>query len=267
MRALSKAIRFFLFPVLVAFYLAGCSERDSVDAVPELEDPIYRRAKDLLDRGMENEALENYLKLIQKRNGIAPESHLDAGNIYLNHLKDPISATYYFKRYKAFLARSQSPEARKKMGLVDDLIKTAAKEFAATFDAKVYQDPLERLKLLDTIEQLRSENMTLKRQLESAREGLSEARALRSEPEAVAGARPGIDRLEAAPVAPAPQAREASVPTASRRTHVIQSGDTLYKISIRYYGTGARWRELLDANRSVLEENKPLKLGMEIVIP
>ena len=266
-----KASRLVPALLLLAFWLSGCSERTAFETISEVEDPVYRRAKDLFERGMQNEALENYLKLIQKRNGNAPESHLDAGNIYLNHLKDPESAIYYFRKYKALLAREGTPEAKAREGLVDDLIKTARKQFAATLEMKVYQDPLERIKLLDTIQQLREENETLKRQLTETRNRLSGYVAATPVPAPeVATTTPPqrVAQATTAPVAPARAGNSAAnAPTAGARTYTIKSGDSLYKIAREVYGDSSRWREILEANRATLPDDRNLKVGTVIVIP
>ena len=169
----SNATRILLAGIVGFLFLSGCSEQRRFETVAELEEPVYRRAKDLLDRGMDNEALENFLNLIQRRNGNAPESHLDAGNIYLNHLRDPVSAIYHFKRYKSLLSHRGTSEARVQLDLIDDLIRSGTKAFAASFEAHVYKDPLERLKLLDTITQIRKENALLKEQLSATRTRLN----------------------------------------------------------------------------------------------
>ncbi len=257
--------------ILSVLWLSGCAERSAFETVNEVDDPVYRRAKDLFGRGMQNEALENYLKLIQKRNGNAPESHLDAGNIYLNHLKDPESAIYYFRKYKALLSREGTPAAKAREGLVDDLIKTARKQFAATLDMKVYQDPLERIKLLDTIQQLREENETLKRQLTETRNRLSgyvaAAPAAASATE-VAATPQRVVQATTAPAAPVrPVAAAATAPTGGARTYTIKSGDSLYKIAREVYGDSSRWREILEANRTALPDDRNLKVGTVIVIP
>ena len=182
--------------------IAGCSRQGSLEVLSEDEDPVFRRARDLYARGMENEALENFLKLIQRRNGNAPESHLDAGNIYLKHLRDPVSAIYHFKLYEALLKRSDRADAQSRVELVQERIKSATKEFAMTFDAKIYKDPLERLKLLDTIEALRSENDLLKRQLTDARTRLITASQARSASDAaVAAQRPSPSCASREPMA------------------------------------------------------------------
>lgn len=49
--------------------------------------------------------------------------------------------------------------------------------------------------------------------------------------------------------------------------HTIQSGDTLYKLAIQYYGDGSRWEEIEAANKSTLKNGKDLALGMQVTIP
>jgi nucleoid-associated protein YgaU len=53
----------------------------------------------------------------------------------------------------------------------------------------------------------------------------------------------------------------------SARFHVVTGGDTLAKISTRYYGTPSRWTEILAANRDVLGENNNLVVGRTLRIP
>lgn len=51
------------------------------------------------------------------------------------------------------------------------------------------------------------------------------------------------------------------------RYHVVTGGDTLAKISTQYYGTTARWGDILAANRDVLGENNNLVVGRTLRIP
>ncbi len=262
----SKAIRIFpagAVAVALLCVLFGCSEPRSFETIKEIDEPVYRRAKDLLDRGMENEALENFLNLIQKRNGNSPESHLDAGNVYLNHVHDPVSAIYHFKRYKSLVSRFPSASSLVKLELIDDLIKTGTKEFAANFDAKVYQDPLERIKLLDAIKELRKENQLLKDQLAATRSRLNgivvDAGLLYQATDA------GSVEQKQALVPRRPVHTERSAP--SLRKYTIKSGDNLYKIARKVYGDSNRWREILKINRGVISDPGNLKVGTVIELP
>jgi LysM repeat protein len=62
--------------------------------------------------------------------------------------------------------------------------------------------------------------------------------------------------------APAP-----SYPPAAQRVHVVLQGESVFSISRKYYGTGAKWRVIMDANKSVLSDVRKLQPGMKLVIP
>lgn len=50
-------------------------------------------------------------------------------------------------------------------------------------------------------------------------------------------------------------------------THVVASGDTLYKLASRYYGDSSQWTRIRDANRGKLKGGIALTLGQTLVIP
>ena len=51
----------------------------------------------------------------------------------------------------------------------------------------------------------------------------------------------------------------------ARRT--IAPGETLSSIALRYYGTAARWPEILAANRDVLPDERSFVVGRTLRIP
>jgi phage tail protein X len=51
------------------------------------------------------------------------------------------------------------------------------------------------------------------------------------------------------------------------RTHTVQVGDTLEKISRQYYGAPERWRSIYEANLGLLGKGQPLRAGMELKLP
>lgn len=62
--------------------------------------------------------------------------------------------------------------------------------------------------------------------------------------------------------------KPAEARTASARTYTVQSGDTLYSISQRVYGSGVRWEEILKNNKSLLRgDPKRLSPGMTLQLP
>ena len=54
---------------------------------------------------------------------------------------------------------------------------------------------------------------------------------------------------------------------AEPRVHVVQEGDSLTRISVRYYGTATRWEEIYDANADQLKGQNALKPGQRLRIP
>ena len=58
-----------------------------------------------------------------------------------------------------------------------------------------------------------------------------------------------------------------SVAANATHTHVVVSGDTLFRISQRYYGTTNRWQEIYKANSAKLGTNGVLRIGMQLTIP
>ncbi|UCD27900.1 MAG: LysM peptidoglycan-binding domain-containing protein [Planctomycetota bacterium] len=52
------------------------------------------------------------------------------------------------------------------------------------------------------------------------------------------------------------------------RYHVVRKGETLQKISQKYYGTTKKWRALYKANRKTLSKGPDkIQIGMKLVIP
>lgn len=52
------------------------------------------------------------------------------------------------------------------------------------------------------------------------------------------------------------------------RTHVVQPGDTLFKLARMYYNNDQRmWRQIWQANKDKLPDPNKLTVGMELVIP
>jgi nucleoid-associated protein YgaU len=75
---------------------------------------------------------------------------------------------------------------------------------------------------------------------------------------------------EQAPEASAPEApaaAEAASPAEETRFYVIQRGDTLWKIASEAYGNGARYTEIVEANREVIEDPDKIYPGQKIRIP
>lgn len=79
----------------------------------------------------------------------------------------------------------------------------------------------------------------------------------------------GIERAEVAAAGP-PRPTLSATAGAGRtaqRTYTAKKGDTFYRIALRCYGDGARWKDILAANKHQVQKPEELKAGMKVVIP
>lgn len=74
-------------------------------------------------------------------------------------------------------------------------------------------------------------------------------------------------KAEADRIAAASAKKEADAAARRPKTYVVQEGDTLYKIALRFYGRVAAWRRIRDANKAVISTDGRVKAGQEIALP
>lgn len=55
--------------------------------------------------------------------------------------------------------------------------------------------------------------------------------------------------------------------TTEGEVYVVQSGDSLWKIAARFYGSGRQWRKIYEANKEVLPDPGMIHRGLQLVIP
>ena len=279
---------------VLALGLAACSDNERLSYASETDEPNYREGAALLKSGRKQEALTAFLKVIEKRGEDAPESHLEVGLLYLQHINDPLSAIYHFRKYLAL--RPNSPQAP----LVKQRIDAATRDFARTLPAQPLEGQLQRVDLVATLDRLKQENERLKQELADLKvprgnpaalagdEAASPSPAVgapspgvnftvetmptvRTRPLAVAPGRvapPVSSRPVPAPVqAPIAQKAPPPAPAATGRKHTVRGGDTLMKLAQQYYGNRAKWRDIYAANRGVMKSETDLKVGMELKVP
>ena len=265
--------------------VAGCGDSERTSAAAELDEPAYREGQSLLKSGRKQEALNSFLKVIDRRGDEAPESHLEVGLLYLQHINDPLSAIYHFKKYLAL--RPNSPQAP----LVKQRIDAAMRDFARTLPAQSLENQPQRVDLVAALDRLKQENALLKQELADVKAGRSPAPAagsgentpatspgsfnfpvesmlvVRTRPVPAAPPRPAPARNTPA-VSPKPIA-PATVLTrkAGARQHTVRPGDTLSKLAQQYYGNRAKWHDIYAANRNVMKSETDLRAGMELKIP
>lgn len=170
---MTRQFYFVAAALLASLFSAGCGER-RVTAISETEEPLYAEAVALNNGQRYGEALASYLKVIDKRGELgAPESHLDAGVIFLNHIKDPVRAYHHFSRYLELKANSS--EASKVRGMQE----AALVRIAARFPGFPADGQSGRLGNPEEINRLRRENEELRAELQTLR-GYTVAQSPRS---------------------------------------------------------------------------------------
>jgi tetratricopeptide (TPR) repeat protein len=274
---------------------AGCGG-DASSLASEMDDSSYRDGQQMERQGRWDEALADYLKVIDRRGDSAPESNLDAGLIYLNHIKDPVFAIYHFRKYLEL--EPNSKQAVYVRGLID----AAKREFARALPGQPLESQTEHLGVEEQVERLQRENDALKAENAALRAGAPvpvlhssaidmasitppQAQPPAQDDAAQAAPVPASpislapteqpDRSAAPAISEAPQ-EEAQPPTrpakpapaSAVRHHSVAKGDTLFSLALKYYGSRSRWRDIYAANRDLLpSEKSPLKIGMDLKIP
>ncbi len=248
----------------------GCNHHgDTIEVVAETDEKQYQYAEQMLKEDRQAEALTAFERVIAKRGDDAPESHMEAGRLYLKVKNDPIIAIYHFQKYLE--AKPNTEQAPMVKGLID----TAKKEFARTLPGQPYHGEYDRLDMLDQIRTLTAENAALRQQL-----GLVHPALANTSPGQNGIALNGLppspsENIATAPLNPANikgATATTTNPTATAkpgaaRTYTVQAGDTLARISTKMYGSSTKWKDIYDANQDQLPSPKALKAGQVLKIP
>ena len=245
----------FIFLVLLILS-AGCGN-NSIEVISEKQEKSFLRGDRYKREGRQREALSSFLKVIEKREDAA-ESHLEAGTLYLNHIKDPISAIYHFRKYLEL--KPSSVQAK----YVRQLIDTSRKEFARTLAGHPFENDIDRLDLLELVKQLNLENRRLREELVAADDRKNIAQAGATEEGEADEPPPAAGNSFAETSDPSGEANDVETRPAY---YTIQPGDNLSKISVKVYGNPGRWMDIYQANKDKLSNPDDLRVGVELRIP
>ena len=159
------------------------------------------------------------------------EVHYKLALLYDDKMNDPLDALHHFRRYLAITPAG--PHAND----VKEFIKRDEIALLTTLSGDAVISRAEATRL-------RNENLTLRKDLDEAR-----------------------GRMHSAVNEKTADTGKPKAPDANKRTYVVQRGDTLASISRRFYKTSARWKQILEANRDVIDNPKNLTVGQTLVIP
>src|SRR5438477_2847954 len=175
-------------------------------------------------------AISLYESALEDRPGDA-EVHYKLALLYDDKMNDPLDALHHFKRYLVIVPSGTRANEVKGFVKRDEV----ALLTSLSGDAIISRTEATRL---------RNENLSLRKELDEAR------------------GRSHIVTTEQA----ATPAKTKNQDT-GRQTYVVQHGDTLASISRKSYKTSTRWKQILDANRDVINDPKKLAPGQTLMIP
>ena len=256
--------------IVSIIFCSACSSSES-SLVKETDERQFKVAKDFQSQGRYEDALITYLGLISVRRE-SPESHLEVGYIYLQTLKDPIRAIFHFDRYLELKPESE------RIIQVKQLIETAKLEFLRQLPTKPFQAEVDRIDLLEIIDKLKKDNDELKLNYNQALlkiKSLDERNTLNSISISRDEMVPSVESASQSSNEPNGfndvltnfDSTETIDPREVPKSYVVKSGDTLSKISEKFYGTANRWNDIFQANRDILSSARFLREGQKLLIP
>lgn len=161
------------------------------------------------------------------------EVHYKLALLYDDKLNDPVSALHHFKRYLAL--SPNGPHAK-------DVNNSIKHDEVAALTALSGDSVISR----SEVAKLRNENLSLRKELET-RTAFSRAAPDKSHAADTSSKKAGSKRTD--------------------RTYVVQSGDTLFSISRKFYDSPKRWKQILEANGKNIPNPKKLTVGETLIIP
>jgi nucleoid-associated protein YgaU len=220
----SRLFSLFVFAALL--FVVGCERSDTSPFTAEIDEPGYRRGKELIKQGRNQEALSEFQKVIDKRGlSNAPESHLEVGLLYQYHIKDPIAAIFHYRKFRELKPNSQQAD------LVRQRIDAATRDFAKTLPGQPMENQLDRLDMGDQVLRLQRENEKLKSDLALARAGKAVPDTPAATPDAADNSipeseRPALPAEDPSPIVRASVETEPAPVTAPTRPAITQAQQT-----------------------------------------
>ena len=168
-------------------------------------------------------------------------AHRELGLMLDNYRQDYVAALYHYQRYLQL-----RPDSKNRAD-IEALIQRCRVSFAAQI-AESPEEVKRDLRARDErIQKLELEVSVLREKAGSA--AVAEAALVpRSVP---------VAATSASPVVATPPAQ----------IHVVQAGENLATISVRYYGTPSKWKTIFNANQEKLTDANNLRVGTRLDIP
>ncbi len=236
----------FLKVCVVAGLLAGC--RRDIRSLDEQDRslPLAQRAAAAASTGSLEDAVALYREALVA-NPAAARVHLDLAFLLHDSTKDYVGAIYHYRDYLRLRPQTEKAE------MVENRIRLAKQSLAASVlpeDREVGR----------TIARLEQEVSALRKRVgELKASNAALTRELNDRPATPSGQSPL--RTDVPPVGQSPRASVSSL-----TEYVVKPGDTLSSIAVRMYGDAARWRDIVEANKTVLGNGDLVRVGQRLKI-
>lgn len=215
-------------------FSVGCSQSTtSIEADPD-RDPSFQKARKFSELRDYQNAAVFYRKALHANPNMA-KAHFELGLLYDDKLGDPIAAIYH---YRSFLELQPDSDKRQ---LIEDFIQRAKLSLIAKLPNAPASEPSDLAQLQNEKAALQQENTALRTRIAELEKPL-----------------PSTAPASVSDVAPASQ---------KTKTHVVQKGDTLQALALRYYGSRSAWDKIYQANQTSLPGKDQLRIGQELLIP
>jgi len=165
--------------------------------------------------------------------------HYRLALLYDDKMNDPLHALHHFKRYLTLAPNGRHANEVKNFMKKDEL----ALGTSLSGDSIVSRAEAARLK---------NENLNLRKEVEALRAGNASSALAEKTPAASASKKPASADKKTG---------------RNPRSYVVRDGDTLASISRKFYKSSGRWKQILDANRHIVDDPGKLKAGQTLVIP
>ena len=236
------------FCIAIMTILSGCGQKTGTSDVAERDHPAMKKALTLERAGNKEGARLTYQGLLDQNPTIA-RAHLALAFLLEEEGENYPAALYHYQRYLTL-----RPDTEKR-GMIESRIRTAKLAYVGT----VFTNEAAVLSRMSQVERenvaLKVRSVNLEAQASHLRIALAASREKYAQSQDEASR--VLDKKEIPVLAPR---------SAGKVVHV-QKGDTLRKISDRVYGTQERWREIFDANRTVLKNREDVRIGQTLIVP
>jgi nucleoid-associated protein YgaU len=237
-------MRTIYLPLCIAtLILCGCNnDAKSLDEKEE-RNPLIKQGQAYMEIKDYDKAIESFKQAIENKPTMA-RPYLDLATIYHQYKPDYISSIFYYKRYQELRPDSEKTE------FINEQIQKVQMALA---NAILTQSGA--VKAIQELKQLQQENVALKQQVRNL---------AKREPAKTSIVTQVVPQKSVTQTIPK---STKSAPKSAHQIYHVVSGDTLTKISSKFYGDSGKWDAIYQANKDRMKNAGDLRVGQTIVIP